>query len=93
MYIIEDKDVKNKKVVLSFTNYRIEGEVKVIDWYDQEGILYMTPYHIDNLDLEEIKAGINDGGFGVQRFVSAIIDIYENYEGTHRFLESMEIEL
>ena len=93
MYIIDDKDVKNKKVVLSFTDYRIEGEVKVLDWYGQEGTLYMDAYNVDSLDLEELKSGINDGGFGVQKILSANIDIYENYESWHVFKESMEIEL
>lgn len=93
MYIIDDKDVKNKKVVLSFTDYRIEGEVKVLDWYGQEGTLYMDAYNVDSLDLEELKSGINDGGFGVQKILSATIDIYENYESWHVFKDTMEIEL
>ena len=93
MYIIDDKDVKNKKVVLSSTDYRIEGEVKVLDWYGQEGTLYMYPYNVDSLDLEELKYGINDGGFGVQKILSATIDIYENYESWHVFKDTMEIEL
>ena len=82
-----------KTLTLNFTDYRIEGEVRVIDWYDREGMLYMDSYHVDELDIEQIKEGINDGGFGVQKIISAAIDIYENYEGTYRFLESMEIEL
>jgi hypothetical protein len=93
MRVIESDNVKNKKVELSFTDYRIEGEVKVIDWYDHEGMLYMDSYNVDSLDLEELKTGINDGGFGVKKIVSATIDIYENYEGWHVFKESMEIEL
>lgn len=93
MRVIENENVKDKKVELSFTDYRIEGEVKVLDWYGQEGTLYMYPYNVDSLDLEEIKSGINDGGFGVQKILSATIDIYENYESWHVFKESMEIEL
>lgn len=93
MKVIESENVKDKKIELSFTDYIIEGEVKVLDWYDQEGGLFMDPYHVDSLDLEEIKSGINDGGFGVKKILSAIVDIYENYEGHHVFKETIEIEL
>ena len=93
MVIIESKNVKDKKIVLSFTDYRIEGEVRVLDWYGEEGTLYMYPYNVDSLDLEEIKAGINDGGFGVQKILSANIDIYENYESWHVYKEAMEIDM
>lgn len=93
MRVIENENVKDKKIELSFTNYKIDGEVKVIDWYDREGSLYMTPYYVDELDLEQIKEGINDGGFGVQKIKSAIVDIYENYEERLVYKESMEIDL
>lgn len=93
MRIIESDNVRDKKVELSFTDYYIDGEVNVIDWYDCEGKLYMDSFHVDSLDLEEIKAGINDGGFGVKKIVSATIDVYENYETWNVFKETMEIEL
>lgn len=84
-----------KQKILNFTNYKVYGEANITFWSvsDEEGIVDMTPFYTDSLEVDVLKEYINDGGFGCQRINSAVLDIYENYEGFEEYLTTIEIEL
>ena len=82
-----------KQLVVDFVGYKVYGEVKVRDWYGQEGLITMDPYTIDELDVTKIKEGVNDGGFGVERYIEADCYVYEVYEGDIEiWLEDVKVE-
>ena len=82
-----------KTITLELTNYIIRGEVSVIDCNGKENALFMDDYYVDAPDLDSIKAGLNTSRFGVQKVLSASIDIYENYDGYEVYVDSINIDL
>lgn len=82
-----------KTITLELTNYIIRGEVSVIDCNGKENALFMDDYYVDTPDLDSIKAGLNTSRFGVQKVLSASIDIYENYDGYEVYVDSINIDL
>ena len=82
-----------KELRLEFTDYVVKGEVLVDFWGGAKGNCFIRHYHVSTLNMEEILAGINDGGFGCKRIFAAKLDIYENYEGYLVHNSSIEIDI
>lgn len=74
-----------KVLILKQTGFYVTGTVKILLWDGNKVDVEMKAFHVSSLD--EIPDNINDGGFGGQRIFSAECVVYEDYEGTHRFLE------
>lgn len=75
-----------KTLTLKQTGYWVEGTAKLLLWGDDEGEVNMDPFHV--MSLDEIPDKINDGQFGCQAILEAECLVYEDYEGTHVFLET-----
>jgi hypothetical protein len=80
-----------KQITLSFTNYVIKGVSDVTPWGGGDACIEMDKFTTNSLKTEELLAKVNDGGFGVERINGAICDIYENYEGTLKFLKTKTV--
>lgn len=75
-----------KTLTLKQTGFWIEGTAKLLLWGGNECEINMDPFHV--MSLDEIPGKINDGKFGCQRILEAECDMYEDYEGTHRWVET-----
>lgn len=81
-----------KTITLNKTGYLIKGISALTMWGGGSGTIKMKPFEVEH--LKEVKELINDNGFGVESIDGAIIDIYENYEGSHKvFRKTMLINL
>lgn len=78
-----------KTITLKFTDYVIKGVSDLLMWGGNNGCIEMKPFHVTN--LKDIKKNLNDSGFGVERINGAICGIYENYEGTLRYIETITV--
>ena len=79
-----------KTITLKQTGYWVEGTAKLLLWGDDVGTIDMDPFHV--MSLDEIPGKVNDGRFGCQRILEAECTVYEDYEGTHLFLETRNYE-
>ena len=79
-------------IVCKFVNYRVEGEVAILDWYDSIGTIRMHGFDVKS--EEEIPAMINDAGFGAQDILAARLTIFKVYEyGAKAFWKHIELNL
>lgn len=74
-----------KTITLKHTGFYVEGTARILDWGGDVGDIEMDAFHVDSLD--DIPKNVNDGQFGCQRILAADCTVYEDYEGTLRFLE------
>ena len=75
-----------KTITLEKTGYHVIGRSKILCWGGDVGFIDMDPFDVDSLD--EIPDRINDGQFGCQAILEAECNIYEDYEGVHRYLKT-----
>jgi len=80
-----------KQITLSFTDYKIKGVADVTPWGGGNACIEMDSFSAKSLKDEELLSKINDAGFGVESINGAICDIYENYEGTLKFLKTKRV--
>jgi hypothetical protein len=83
--------MKTKTLTLKKTGYTITGTADLTAWGGGNACIEMAKFNVDKIDIKTLKENLNDNGFGVQSINGGICDIYENYEGTIRFLKTVEI--
>jgi len=79
-----------KTLVLKQTGYTVTGVADITMWGGGNGCIEMQSFKVDkiNRDTLYLYCNLNDNGFGVEKINGAICYIYENYEGTLKFLKS-----
>lgn len=79
-----------KDLICKFIDYEVSGVVVILNWDGTEGAIKMTPRK--TRDLSHVESVINDGGFGAQKILYAVIRVYKNYEyGATDFFYSEDI--
>ena len=76
-----------KTITLKHTGFHVEGTARILDWDGDVGDVKMDAFHVDSLD--DIPKNVNDGQFGCQRILAADCTVYEDYEGTLRFFDTI----
>ena len=76
-----------KTITLKHTGFHVEGTARILDWGGGVGDIEMDAFHVDSLD--DIPKNVNDGQFGCQRILAADCTVYEDYEGTLRFFDTI----
>lgn len=79
-----------KTITLKQTGFWVEGTAKLLLWDYDKGEINMDPFHV--MSLDEIPDKINDGRFGCQAILEAECLVYEDYEGTLRFLDTVHYD-
>lgn len=72
-----------KTITLRLKRLIVTGHADVSPWGGGRGYVKMREYVIDDLSDENIKAGMNDGGFGVESINGAVCDVYAEYSNGH----------
>lgn len=80
----------NKTITLNFTNYIIKGETTINLWGGGQGNIKMDDVALDSIDNITLDM-LNDGGFGCESIAGAYIDIYENYQGYLKYIDTQII--
>ena len=80
-----------KTISLAFTDYVVRGLADVTPWGGGNACIEMDSFRVKSIKEDELLKNLNDGGFGVERINGAICDIYENYQGTLKFLKSKRV--
>lgn len=81
-----------ESIVCKFKNYRVEGEVAILDWYDNLGVIGMHGFDVKSED--EIIDLLNDGGFGAKDILAAKVAIFKIYEhGAKVFWKNLTINV
>ena len=52
---------------------KVTGFTKIIDWYNNKGIIELDPFIVDN--KKEIFKNLNDNGFGCKKIIGGYIYI------------------
>lgn len=74
-----------KTLTLKQTGFWVRGMSRILLWGGGAAQVVMNPFHVDSLD--EIPGKVNDGRFGCQAIIGAECEVFEDYEGTRRYLE------
>ena len=82
---------RRKTLTLEMTGYIMKGVADITLWGGDKACIEMTPVRVRNINEEYLKTHINDAGFGVENINGAICDIYEDYEGTLQYKETITI--
>lgn len=80
-----------KTLTLKRTGYTVKGISDLTHWGGGNACIVMDKFTVNKIDNKTLKENINDGQFGVQSINGAICDIYENFEGTLKFLKTVKI--
>jgi len=80
-----------KTITLRKTGYRVKGISDLTLWGGENSSIMMKEFSVKNISKENLKKNLNDNGFGVESINGAICDIYENYEGTLRYLKTKTV--
>lgn len=83
--------MSEKTITLSFSGYVVKGVADVTPWGGGDACIEMESFRVKSIKEQILLENINDGGFGVERINGAICDIYENYEGTLKFLKTKTV--
>lgn len=78
-----------KTLILQRTGYVIKGVSDLKPWGGGNACIEMSAFKTKTIQVKEIMQGINDNGFGVEKINGAICDIYEDFEGTLRFVKNI----
>lgn len=79
-----------KTITLKHTGFHVKGTARILGWCGDVGEVEMDAFHVDSLD--DIPKNVNDGQFGCQRILGADCTVYEDYEGTLRFFDTLHYE-
>ena len=80
-----------KTLTLALTGYIVKGTADVKPWGGGNACIQMDAFEVEKIDKSTLKKHINDGGFGVESINGAICDIFENYEGTLKYIKTVEV--
>jgi len=80
-----------KTITLKMVGYVVKGIADVKPWGGGNACIAMDSFKVNSIAKKVLLGNINDGGFGVEKINGAICDIYEDFEGTLKFLKSIEI--
>jgi hypothetical protein len=75
-----------RTLTLKKSGYIIKGVADLSLWGGGNACIEMATF-----DVKTLKNNINDNGFGVEKINGAICNVFENYEGTLKFLKTVEI--
>lgn len=75
-----------KTITLKQTGFYVTGKARLLLWSGGEIWVNMAPFHV--MSIDEIPDKVNDGKVGCVRILEAECNVHEDYEGTHRFLET-----
>jgi hypothetical protein len=82
---------EQKTLTLGLSGYRIKGVADVTMWGGGNACIEMKPIKIRTLDRDDLMKHVNDNGFGVQSINGAILDLFEDYEGTLQYMETIQV--
>ena len=81
-----------ENIVCKFKTYRVEGEVAILDWYDNLGVIEMHGFDVNSEN--EVIDLLNDGGFGAKEILAAKVNVFKVYEhGAKVFWKSLDINV
>ena len=85
-----------KSVTLNFSHFICKGTAQITLWGGDQGTITMDSFRIsEGYTDADLKACLNDGGFGGESIDGAVLDIYavySNYESqTTRWYETRVI--
>ena len=80
-----------KTLTLIKKGYVIKGVSDLTPWGGGNACIPMYSFATKTIQVKEILEGINDAGFGVEKINGAICDIYENFEGTLRWIKTITV--
>jgi hypothetical protein len=80
-----------KTITLKKTGYYIQGQADLSLWGGGNASIEMTPFKVKDIKEKTLLENINDAGFGVEEINGAICCIYEDFEGTHKYLKTVEV--
>jgi hypothetical protein len=80
-----------KTLTLKKTGYTVKGTTDLTLWGGGNASIEMTNFEVDNIDKKTLLENLNDNGFGVEKINGAVCDIYENFEGTLKFLKTVTV--
>uniref|UniRef100_A0A6M3L7R5 Uncharacterized protein n=1 Tax=viral metagenome TaxID=1070528 RepID=A0A6M3L7R5_9ZZZZ len=80
-----------KTLTLKKVGYVVKGMADLKPWGGGNACIEMTPFKIKRISDKILMDNINDAGFGVENINGAICDIYEDYEGTLRYLTTKRV--
>jgi hypothetical protein len=78
-------------LTLKLTGYIIKGFSDLSLWGGGNACIEMDAFNVDNIDEKTLLDNINDAGFGVEKINGAICDIYENYQGTLKYIKTITV--
>ena len=80
-----------KTLELKMVGYTVKGISDLNPWGGGNACIEMTPFKVSRINKKALIDNINDSGFGVENINGAICDIYEDYEGTLRYLKTVRV--
>lgn len=82
-----------KAIQLLFTDYVVKGTAVLTPWGGRpsSASIPMKSFHVSKITRARLTAGLNDGGFGVEAINGAICEVFENYEGTLKYVKTVTI--
>ena len=66
-----------KNITLKRIGFIIKGTSDIKPWGGGQASIEMTPFKVKH--LKELKEGINDAGFGVEKINGAICEVYDDF--------------
>lgn len=80
-----------KTITLKKTGYIVKGISDLTMWGGGNGCISMKSFKLKDIRKKTLLANINDNEFGVESINGAICDIYEDYEGTLQYYQTLEV--
>jgi len=81
--------MKEKTLTLKLTGYIVKGISDLNSWGGGNACIKMKPFNVKSINKKNLLDNINDNGFGVESINGAICDVYENFQGTLRYLKTI----
>lgn len=76
-----------KTLILKKTGYTVKGTADLTLWGGGNASIEMKSFNVKNTSEKTLLKNVNDNGFGVESINGAVCDIYENFEGTLKYLK------
>jgi hypothetical protein len=80
-----------KTLTLKKIGFTVKGTADLTLWGGGNACIEMKSFDVKKIDFKTLKENLNDNGFGVEKINGGICEVYENYEGTLKFLKTIEI--
>jgi len=83
--------MKSKVLTLKLVGYTVGGVADLKLWGGGNACIDMKQFLTSDISRKNLLKNLNDNGFGVEKINGGICDIFENYDGTLKFLKSVEV--